>query len=523
MILPLTESTLNWTSSLNTSSPPTHSADTNTSVRTQEPNSGSMMGGGERDSLVECLVLQSAPAAFDEALARCEQIEEGEGGWKGEAGGVLAAVYTQGQHDVVVSLAQRLAPPTGDAVWIGLRLEDSAGGEGGGRWVWVKGAGLRKFSKWAPGEPDGRGWIDPWLAVAVSQELWWVAEGEGHGAGEGRGSVSGMWGGAEWELAGVRCGAAPAGGLSSGGAVVDGELFVFGGMDSAARLSDTVTVLRPMSAMQLVARPVVTGLQPSTPSVPRQMVTITGANLCIPQGEAQGWLGAHACTRSTSLSEHHLLCQVPVGAGRALPVTIQTTQSHFISAPPAAAAAILFNYTPPVVFSIAPSSGGLDGKARMTVLGNSFGAADSLWKVSVGGTTCVASEWLSDSALTCTVPRPSRLINGPRVPVVVQVAGQLSMSTLVFEFTVPLPEIHGITSCVCLCVCVFVFVCVCVCLFVCVGGVYMCVLVCESRGEGRDAYAVNTCILTRTHTHTNTHTRTQVSRRCMALPHSTNS
>jgi hypothetical protein len=208
---------------------------------------------------VECFRLNRALMEFDEAAAHCDEVE---------GGGVLTTVYSEGQHDAVLTLAQRLAPPAGNAVWIGLQLEGPPSGsnQGASSWAWTeRDRKMREgnFSRWAPGEPDGRGWIDPWLQGVVSQDLWWVGEGGGSGdSATGGGMGVDGWRAGEWEKAGVQCGSPPPGAMQSGGAVVEGELFVFGGVDSAARLSDIVTVLRPLTAAQLAAPPVVTGLLP---------------------------------------------------------------------------------------------------------------------------------------------------------------------------------------------------------------------------------------------------------------------
>ena len=209
-------------------------------------------GGGFNDS-VECFTVDLAIVVFDEALARCRGLDEE----NGKRGG-LATAYTEGQHDVVVSLSLRLAEPSGNAVWIGLRSLNEV-------WQWTEGnhSLVAGFSKWAGGEPDGRGGdLDPWLDSSVSEDAWWVIEGRAHDLGR-NGSGSGAAG---WQPVEVQCGSGPAP-LSSASAIVDtGEagvgpgLVFYGGTDAGARFSDALRVLRPMTAEEMAATPVASGL-----------------------------------------------------------------------------------------------------------------------------------------------------------------------------------------------------------------------------------------------------------------------
>ena len=102
---------------------------------------------------------------------------------------MLTPVYTEAQHDAAVALAQSLAPPTGNAVWIGLQMQDVTAGSW--QWVWLEGRGKRllattNFSRWAAGEPDGRCCTDAWAASVVGQDVWWVDALGGGGGGHGR-------------------------------------------------------------------------------------------------------------------------------------------------------------------------------------------------------------------------------------------------------------------------------------------------------------------------------------------------
>ena len=369
---------------------------------------------------VDCYTLQDALLDFDGAAARCALLEDLVRG-EGVGPGVLAPVHSQAQHDLVLALAQSLAPPTGLAIWIGLRKSAASGSgdaQGGARWVWVGDnttLGDGSFSRWAAGEPDGRGWIDPWQESAFSQDMWWVT---GNGASDGSGMPGAAAGTMRWEEATVRCGTPPPGGMSAAGAVVDGSLFVFGGLDAAARLSNHLTILQPMSASQVVARPVVTGLIPAAPRAPRQMLTVSGCNLCLPRADVR--IGAHVCSESTSVSMHHITCQVPPGTGRNLAVTLLTAEGLREPAP------VFFNYTPPLVATISPSSGRLDGGTSITVTGNSFGTLGSPRTIRIGGSKCLKQDWISDTALGCAVPPSYPLQNGLMAPLVVDVEGQSS-------------------------------------------------------------------------------------------------
>ena len=390
---------------------------------------GKVLHGGK----VECFRLNEALLGFERAVAECEEGKWGEGG----NGGVLTSVYSQSQHDVVLSLAQRLLPPSGSPVWMGLRRQVTG-------WVWSEGGrrmGATNFSKWAPGEPDARGFLDPWLAGSVSQDAWWVSM-DGGAVRNGGNAGAGV-SGAEWLHCAARCGQAPPGAMSAAAALVDESLFVFGGVDADARFSDSLTVLRRMSAEEMAACPVVSGLEPLVPRAPGQQVTITGSGLCVPQSEIRVQLGSRACTITASLSAHKLVCQVPPGTGRALPVTIEETYRR-AAALPAAAPTVFFNYQPPVVFGVEPPSSQLDGGARITVSGTSFGTPDSSWAIRVGSTSCLVQQWLSDTALACTVPRQSPFANGRSEPLRVNVSGQTNADAWMFGFRDPPPQILSV-------------------------------------------------------------------------------
>jgi hypothetical protein len=175
-------------------------------------------GGAEEggaDAEVECYRLNEALLRFEEASAACA-----------DSGGVLTSVYSMAQHDAVLTLARRLAPPNGNAVWIGLRRYDVGGGgvEGTGnsaasagadvvwRWLWTEGnrslgadpfnTSMEPFSRWAAGEPDGRPWINAWLAGRLSVDTWWASVCGGAGGREGAE--------AEWVEGSVGCGTPPA-------------------------------------------------------------------------------------------------------------------------------------------------------------------------------------------------------------------------------------------------------------------------------------------------------------------------
>jgi hypothetical protein len=390
---------------------------------------GKVLHGGK----VECFRLNEALLSFERAVAECEDGKWGEGG----EGGVLTSVHSQSQHDVVLSLAQRLLPPSGSPVWMGLRRQATG-------WVWSEGGrrmGATNFSKWAPGEPDARGFLSPWLAGSVSQDAWWVSMDGG--AVRNSGNAGAGVSGAEWLHFAARCGQAPPGAMSAAAALVDESLFVFGGVDADARFSDSLTVLRRMSAEEMAACPVVSGLKPLVPRAAGQQVTITGSGLCVPQSEIRVLLGSRTCTITASLSAHELVCQVPPGTGRALPVRIEETYRR-AAALPAAPPTVFFNYQPPVVFGVEPPSSQLDGGARITVSGTSFGTPDSNWAISVGSTRCLVQQWLSDTALACTVPRQSPFANGHSEPLRVNVSGQTNADALMFRFRDPPPQISSV-------------------------------------------------------------------------------
>ena len=393
-------------------------------------------------STVDCFVLQEALLSFEDAAAQCEMLEDLVQG-QGVGDGILAPVHSQVQHDLVMALSQSLEPPAGHAVWIGLRMgllnepDAEVGGEG---WMWV-GDGTRlfmgNFSKWAAGEPDGRGWIDPWLESAYSQDAWWVVE-EAEASEEDDDALSRTVSTVRWEQAAMRCGTPHPGGMSAAAAVVGDTMLVFGGLDDAARLSNTLTMLKPMTASQIAADPEMTGLIPEEPRGPRQMVTISGRNLCLPGADVR--LGHRTCSTSVSLSAQHIMCQVPPGTGRDLEVTLQTESGVSEPAP------FFFHYKPPTVVTIFPSSARLDGGVFVTVTGNSFGAPDSDRVIRIGQTRCLEQAWFSDTAVGCTIPKSYPFQDGRVVPLVVNVEELSSAgSGRNFSYKDPVPEVTSMT------------------------------------------------------------------------------
>jgi hypothetical protein len=58
----------------------------------------------------------------------------------------------------------------------------------------------------------------------------------------------------------------------------------------------------------------------------------------------------------------------------------------------------------PKVFQLRPNAGPARGGNTITVIGKNFGKENNEVLVTVGGVDCLASEWLSSTAVRCTVP-----------------------------------------------------------------------------------------------------------------------
>ena len=130
-------------------------------------------------------------------------------------------------------------------------------------------------------------------------------------------------------------------------------------------------------------------------------------------------------------NDTHLYCTLPSGSGAARPIiaTVASTPSN---------ANITFDYQPPVISTVEPSSGptsgALDGFV-LTLAGSNFGTAGT---ATVGGSPCVSVGAANHTHLQCILPTGQ----GINLPVQVSLAGQ---SSNVMNFSYDAPNITSIS------------------------------------------------------------------------------
>ena len=83
----------------------------------------------------------------------------------------------------------------------------------------------------------------------------------------------------------------------------------------------------------------------------------------------------------------------------------------------------VLSYNRPSVSGLMPRNAGSSGVVSLTVVGSSFGEWDSSGKARLGGSSCVYSEWVSDSALVCVLSGGFKTGKGVAVSVADQYGG----------------------------------------------------------------------------------------------------
>jgi len=141
-------------------------------------------------------------------------------------------------------------------------------------------------------------------------------------------------------------------------------------------------------------------------------------------------VGDSECANVRILSSSKILCEVPAGIGRSVPVTASI--DGLTTRQPS-----LFNYHAPEVTRVQPSHAPVAGGALVTIHGVHFGAtapADPIIATFAGLRANKACKWLSDATAECTVPSGISAF----VPVVLLVEKQLSTTnTKLFSYDPP--------------------------------------------------------------------------------------
>jgi hypothetical protein len=173
------------------------------------------------------------------------------------------------------------------------------------------------------------------------------------------------------------------------------------------------------------AVPVIESISPTTgPTQGGIDLTLTGTGFF--SSGASVTVGGAVCA-VTSQGDTHVVCILPEGQGRDLPVVVtvggQTSNS------------VSFSYDAPEIHSISPTKGPAQGGIDLTLVGTNLGASGA--SVTVGGAGCPVSSQ-SHSQVTCTLPAGQ----GSNQPVMLVVGGQTSNSVpFSYQFLISLPLI----------------------------------------------------------------------------------
>jgi hypothetical protein len=179
-----------------------------------------------------------------------------------------------------------------------------------------------------------------------------------------------------------------------------------------------LTVVSPVAAVAQLS-PSVTNMIPSTgPTTGGLSITLLGSNFGL---SGSVTLGGRDCPVQ-QWSETQIIFLQPAGQGTGLPVLATTTDGLSSSA-------ISFDYQPPSISSISPSTGPTIGGTVITISGSNFGTSGA---VELGGFACMIADW-THSRIICT-NRPGQ---GTNVPLVVTVSGQSSQANTQFSYGAP--------------------------------------------------------------------------------------
>ncbi len=177
-----------------------------------------------------------------------------------------------------------------------------------------------------------------------------------------------------------------------------------------------------LSASAAVAAPVLSSILPSSgPTTGGTALTINGTAF---GASPTVTLGSSACPVITATATQ-VQCLSPAGTGRNKPVVVYDSGQ--------ASNALLFNYDPPTVANVAPSSGPTSGGLSITLNGTNFGPAGAA--VTIGGNACtsVIHGVQPDTEVRCTLPAGA----GVSRAVQVTVDGQASSSPATFSYSAP--------------------------------------------------------------------------------------
>jgi hypothetical protein len=141
------------------------------------------------------------------------------------------------------------------------------------------------------------------------------------------------------------------------------------------------------------------------------VVTINGDNFGEYNSSPTAIVAGNACTTTSWISKTTILCISGPGTGRNQHVGLLVTDNiGTIDA--------VFSYDAPAVNQgLEGSNGPKTGGALISITGSNFGTSNSSPDVRVGATTCMATEWVSDSQLVCRLAAGA----GNKLPVAITV------------------------------------------------------------------------------------------------------
>ena len=146
--------------------------------------------------------------------------------------------------------------------------------------------------------------------------------------------------------------------------------------------------------------PVITHIDPvNGPTIGGYFVTIFGQNFgrSAEIGQVNASIGATQCPSVQGLVDHYAIqIKSSGGYGIALPVIVNVASQ-------ASNNDTIFSYDVPVVTALNPNVGNTASATTVTILGRNFGEASASRSAHVGNTLCSTLDFISFSALECTV------------------------------------------------------------------------------------------------------------------------
>jgi hypothetical protein len=134
-------------------------------------------------------------------------------------------------------------------------------------------------------------------------------------------------------------------------------------------------------------------------------------------------IGGVECPVTSRTPHTRLICTLPAGTGRNLPVVVTVSGQSSASAN--------FTYRSPEVWFITPTSSDTGGGGNLIVSGANFGPTGTLF---LGPYQCypTGAGW-GQTSITCAIPEGQ----GTALPVVVTVSGQSSNGSVLFNYNAP--------------------------------------------------------------------------------------